>query len=61
MKIFRGRKTKDVYVVELDNEIYMTILSLVKAYRSLTIRPKASSGDIRIAVPLSYPLLFYTK
>ena len=41
MKIFRGRKTKDVYVVELDNESNMTILSLVK---SLQVINHSSEG-----------------
>ena len=41
MKIFRGRKTKDVYIVELNNEGNMTILSLAK---SLQVIDHSSEG-----------------
>ena len=41
MKVFRGRKKLDVYVVELDNERNTTILSLVK---SLQVVDHSSEG-----------------
>ena len=41
MKVFRGRKKLDVYVVELDNESYITRLSLVK---SLQVIDYSSEG-----------------
>ena len=60
MKIFRGRKTKDVYVVELDNEIYMTILSLVKSLQVVDHSPEgfqwgdSGSGPAQLSAAILY-------
>ena len=40
MKVFRGRKRLDVYVVELDNESYITRLSLVKSLQVVDHSPE---------------------
>ena len=40
MKVFRGRKKLDVYVVELDNESYITRLSLVKSLQVVDHSPE---------------------
>ena len=39
MKVFRGRIESDVYVVELDNESYITRLSLVKSLQVIDHSP----------------------
>ena len=40
MKVFRGRKKLGVYVVELDNESYITRLSLVKSLQLIDQSPE---------------------
>ena len=60
MKVFRGRINSDVYVVELDNESYITRLSLVKSLQVVDHSPEgfewghSGSGSSQLSAVILY-------
>ena len=60
MKVFRGRINSDVYVVELDNESYITRLSLVKSLQVVDHSPEgfelghSGSGCSQLSAAILY-------
>ena len=61
MKIFRGRKTPNGCIVELDNEGYVTQLSLEKSLQVVDHSPDGFQWDIQAQDPLNLPRPYFTK
>ena len=60
MKVFRGKKKLDVYVVELDNDSYITRLSLVKSLQVVDHSPEgfrwgdSGRGSFQLSAAILY-------